>query len=55
MKQKEGSIISQRVYDIPDEEDVIELVMPMDGTKLIVIEPGSNTGFFSTEKRHIFL
>ena len=29
-----------KIHDIPDEPDVIELVMPMDGTKLVLIEPG---------------
>ena len=40
-----------RVYDVPEDDDVVELVMPMDGTKLIVLDPGNSYRlFFYTQK-----
>lgn len=48
---KEKISFITRVYDVPEDDDVVELVMPMDGTKLIVLDPGNSYRlFFYTQK-----
>jgi len=53
-EEKEKEYYITKIFDIPDEEDVIELVMPMEGTKLIVLEPGSRYNLFLFGKKGIY-